>query len=785
MTRQTRKPCIPASFRVPATASAGAMARTGLALGVSTFALMPMAMAQSAEAPATLAPVQVVGEAIDPNPDAEPGAPYKARTSGDERHVKPIAETPQTITVLTGQQMQDTGRSDLRDILRAQPGITLGTGENGNAFGDRYIIRGQEARSDVFVDGLRDPGMTVRESFAVEQLEITKGPSSTFAGRGATGGAINAITKQATTDVGFNKLSAGIGTDDYRRLTADSNVVINDMSAVRINLLHAYQEVPDRGPADRERNGVALSYNLRPTDTLDLTADYYHLDSDDRPDLGSWLDDQRKPTKHIPVYAQEQDFLESEIDTYTLRARYYIDGDTRVTNLTRYGTTTNGYVATGARATTTDPTDPNGVYDTVSLSTHQGWQEVEYFANQTNLYLDRELGEQFHQFIFSLEYTDHSVLNGQYDVTNATNCITAGRSGPRASTCIVDPSGNTIDGINSVLNRQISKGDPDIDWNVKTISLAAMDTVDLTDEWTLFAGLRYDRFDYRNVVTDRNGVTTEWKLDDGLWNGHLGLTWQFRPDANVYLTYSTASDFNGGESDVSSCDYGGICVPSTGPSGTLSTAERQALFAQSKPELSENIELGTKWNVNRGKLLLTAAFFQVTKSDVMEIVGGASYTDIGAINTGKYRVRGVEFGLAGNLTERLSAQAGLAIMNAKWLKSQDDTRVGAGLTNFPETSASVLLSYAVTPVFTVGGNVTYQGRKYSGTPESPEQLSVKVPDYTVLDLFAAYRFNRNLSARLNIGNVTDETYYLSAYRSGAFMYLGDARSARLTFNYDF
>ena len=69
--------------------------------------------------------------------------------------------------MLTQQQILDTGRSDLREILRAQPGITLGTGENGNAFGDRYIIRGQEARSDVFVDGLRDPGMTVRESFVV------------------------------------------------------------------------------------------------------------------------------------------------------------------------------------------------------------------------------------------------------------------------------------------------------------------------------------------------------------------------------------------------------------------------------------------------------------------------------------------------------------------------------------------------------------------------------------------------------------------------------------------
>jgi catecholate siderophore receptor len=93
----------------------------------------------------------------------------------------------------------------LRAIVAAQPGITLGTGENGNAFGDRYVIRGQEARSDVFIDSLRDPGMTIRESFAVEQVEITKGPNSSFAGRGSSGGTINSITKRASSEYQFNK----------------------------------------------------------------------------------------------------------------------------------------------------------------------------------------------------------------------------------------------------------------------------------------------------------------------------------------------------------------------------------------------------------------------------------------------------------------------------------------------------------------------------------------------------------------------------------------------------
>ena len=157
--------------------------KTSLAMSLSGAMFLPLAaMAQSAAvvpaapaaSPAQAMPAVVIyGKALDPNPNAEVGAPYKAKTSGDARHTRPLAETPQTIAVITKAAIDDSGLTDLKQILSAQPGITLGTGENGNAFGDRYIIRGQEARSDVFVDGLRDPGMSTRESFAIEQIEIS------------------------------------------------------------------------------------------------------------------------------------------------------------------------------------------------------------------------------------------------------------------------------------------------------------------------------------------------------------------------------------------------------------------------------------------------------------------------------------------------------------------------------------------------------------------------------------------------------------------------------------
>src|SRR5450830_1559855 len=194
--------------------------------------------------------------------------------SGDPRHTRPLAETPQTITVLTKTAIDDAGVTDLKQILGAQPGITLGTGENGNAFGDRYIIRGQEARSDVFVDGLRDPGMSTRESFAIEQLEISKGPNSSFAGRGTAGGAINAITKQATLDHDFTRFSAGVGSDSQKRVTTDVNKGFGDNVALRVNALYGDEDVPDRKPASRERKGIAISGLVEVNKDLSLTLDY-------------------------------------------------------------------------------------------------------------------------------------------------------------------------------------------------------------------------------------------------------------------------------------------------------------------------------------------------------------------------------------------------------------------------------------------------------------------------------------------------------------------------------
>ncbi|WP_317931988.1 TonB-dependent receptor [Halioxenophilus sp. WMMB6] len=711
-----------------------------------------------------------------------PSAPYQADRSGDLRRLMKLSETPQTLNILTQQQILDSGKSDLKEIVSAQAGVTLGTGENGNAFGDRYIIRGHEARSDVFVDGLRDPGMTTRESFASEQVEITKGPSATFAGRGSSGGAINSITKQASPDANFNRLDTSMGTDDYYRLVLDVNAPISDNSAVRFNLLQADETIPDREGIEKLRQGALVSGFYAATEALSFIGDVYYLNAEDTPDLGSFFDRElRKPYKDIPVYAQNEDFLNTEVSAVTLRTNFQLNETVRLYNATRWGTTDNGYVTTGARGTTRDASDPFAPgADTISLSTHQGWQKVDYWATQFNLFWDSELFGHESRWVFGVEYTDEAVDNGVYNIgyNGTSNCLVSGRGGVQAGYCALDGNGAVIDDLSSLMQRTIERGSPDAQSAIQTTSLYAMNTLDLTDKLNLFLGLRQDSFDYSNDVVSR-GVPASYDYSDDLINGHVGLVYDITDEGNVYLTYSTATNINGGESDVGgSCGYGGLC----GDPDQVQASD---------PERVENIELGTKWELFDDRLLATAALFRITKSDVMESVGD-DYAALGTLNTGENRVKGVELSLSGAITDQLSVQFSATKMDAEVLESVNEENIGLALSNFAEESLYLMLRYQPSASFAFGASATYQGEMYGGQPDTAAgydatigDYSIVVPDYTVYDLFFNYYHSDTVNLRVNVGNVTDREYWTAAYRSGSFMYLGNARNVRATVTWQF
>src|ERR1700722_9529546 len=209
--------------------------------------------------------------ALAPDRDryADPAAPYKGdRIQASGKFPEPLLNTPKTVTVLTKDVLEDKNATTLKQAILSTAGVTLGSGEGGNAFGDRFFIRGFDVRNDVFIDGVRDAGVSVRENFFTEQVEILRGPASSFAGRGTSGGAINIVTKQATTAGSFYNMDTMFGTDMTKRETLDVNQVIRAPLAVRAGGLFQDADVAGRNYVTDDRNGGFVAATWKPVDAV-------------------------------------------------------------------------------------------------------------------------------------------------------------------------------------------------------------------------------------------------------------------------------------------------------------------------------------------------------------------------------------------------------------------------------------------------------------------------------------------------------------------------------------
>src|SRR4029079_16790703 len=116
------------------------------------------------------------------------------RTSTATKTATPLRDIPQSVTVVTKQQIQDVGAQKLEDIARYVPGVNWHQGE-GNR--DQLVIRGQSSTADFFVNGMRDDAQIYRDLYNTERLEFLKGPSAMIFGRGGGGGVLNRVLKEA------------------------------------------------------------------------------------------------------------------------------------------------------------------------------------------------------------------------------------------------------------------------------------------------------------------------------------------------------------------------------------------------------------------------------------------------------------------------------------------------------------------------------------------------------------------------------------------------------------
>jgi catecholate siderophore receptor len=195
-----------------------------------------------------------------------------------------LQNTPQTVDVIPQQVLHEQGVTTLQEALKNVPGITLNSGEGG-AHGDTVNLRGFPANDDFFLDGLRDTGFYTRDAFDLESLEVYKGPASTLFGRGSTGGVINQVSKTPRLSP-FDTVSATLGSDNEKRVTADLNQPIGNNMAFRLNVMGIGTHVEDRDQVKNDRWGVAPSFAIGLGQKTTLVLNYLHQQEYDIPDFG-------------------------------------------------------------------------------------------------------------------------------------------------------------------------------------------------------------------------------------------------------------------------------------------------------------------------------------------------------------------------------------------------------------------------------------------------------------------------------------------------------------------
>jgi catecholate siderophore receptor len=681
--------------------------------------------------------------------EQEPG--YNPEELASPKFTEPLRDIPQTITVIPRAVFEEQGATSLRDVLRNVSGISIQAGEGGTPAGDQLSIRGYSARTDLFIDGVRDFGGYSRDPFNFEQVEVAKGPASSVSGRGSTGGSINMVSKTPKANP-FIGGSLGGGTDEYRRATLDVNQPLTalglETAAVRLNGLWHENDTPGRDVAEDSRWGIAPSIAFGLGKPTQLTLSYFHLNQDNTPDYGiPWVpantgplaaySEQPAPVDYSNFYGlKARDYEKVRTDLATAELKHAFSDSLRIRNLTRYGETDRDSIITAPRFA-----DVNTSTDIRRNDWKSRDQTDEIFANQTDLNWDFNTGPVEHSLVGGVEYDHETEVNHTR--------VATGPNSP--NTDLYNP--NPDDPYTENIQRNGARAESTAD----TVSLYAFDTLKLSEKWELNGGLRWDHFDldYTSVAT--NGAATTLSRSDEMLSWRGGLVFKPRANGSLYFGYGTS--FNPAAEGL-----------------TLSTGATAAANLNADPEESRTFELGTKWDLLDERLSLSAAVFRTEKTNA-RTQDPADPSDV-IVLQGEQVVQGIELGAAGRITKDWQVFAGYTFLHSEITESLDPAEIGNELSNTPEHSFSLWTTYQLPDGILLGGGAQYVGSRFSNNANTRE-----APDYVVFDAMAAYEVNKHLTLRLNVYNLANEEYIGSV--GGGHFIPGNGRSAVLSANFSF
>ena len=614
----------------------------------------------------------------------------------------PIIDVPQTLSIVTDEDIRKQGFRELGDIVRYTPGVNTSQGEGHR---DSIVFRGVRSTADFYLDGVRDDVQYYRSLYNLEQVEILRGPNALLFGRGGTGGIINRVTKQAVLGDAFGSFDMGADTFGAFDFAVDYNVQTGENSALRINF-HSDTLENHRDYYDGDRYGFnpTLRVQLSPQTTLDLS--YEHADHERFIDRGV-------PTLNgEPVEAFEEIvFGDTDTNLTTLRADIYRANishefsDTQKGNFviqySDFAKMYKNYYASG--------------YSGGNTFTADGYKDP---TERTNLIISGNVVNEFqtgsvkHTLLVGAEIIDTENENFRYntffitteddnEVFNITRPINFG----------VNAAGvRTYNDFTADLKSKTAS-------DIEVTSFYIQDQIDVSDNLKIMLGGRFDSFDI--TVRDIKNGTSETREDEEV-SPRAGLIFKPQENLSLYVSYSESFLPRSGEQFKS-----------------LSSSS-----ARLDPDVFESTEIGVKWDI-RDNLSFTVSYFDSEQTQAVRDSDTGENSEIVGL-----QVDGIELELKGQVSDKLYLALGYSDLDG-------ETGKGGEPREIPEQTASLWATYQVNDNFGLGFGITHQGESNIKN----DKPGLILPDYTRVDFAAYYDISEDLSLQLNVENITDELYF--------------------------
>ncbi len=658
-------------------------------------------------------------------------------------------DIPQAITTVTRSLMHDQQVGSLKEALRNVSGLTFNAAEGGRS-GDNMNLRGFYTFGDIYLDGIRDTAQYNRETFNLEQVDVLRGSAAMLFGRGQAGGVINQVSKVAKL-LDENTVSASFGSYDYHQFTGDFNKKITDTVAIRLNVMERSEENYRENPANGDRpelNRKGIAVSFGAGIGTDNELFLNHIYTQ---------------TKDDPDYGvsfvNKRPVNTSNINDETFYGgdKNFDDSDTQVstaifTHKFSYDTQWRTQLRSASYERAYWAKTPSAtLLPTINFSTGGNQTRVMDYDTvtlQSDFNTKLELAGMKHSLLTGVEYLkEDSSRQGLRDLD-----ATAG--------ALFTPS--------QVIGTATK-------FTADNYAVYVQDTIEFVKNWDLLVGVRRDE-----MKADYSSATSP-KLNYGENSYRTGLSWHQTPENHYYVSWSD----------------------SFSPTADL----YQLTVTPLPPERSKTIELGAKWLFLEGDLAFRAALYRSTK----DWERNTDLESTSAVLTKKRRTDGLEFELAGRMSDDWEVFAGLALMDAKILEAAENVNAATGIItksdprfegerarNTPVATFNIWTTYKLTNNWKVAGGLEAKGERYGYSPsQTATQTSTAtgtfntgsfnpntLPGYARVDAMLAYEAKK-WAVRLNVKNVLNKTYYDAIYDNGGFSVPANSRTAILTTEYKF